>query len=163
MGEPGVGKTSIRHRYMGQGFNFETMSTIGADFALKKLNENTLLQIWDLAGTDSFSSLRKEYMEGAHGAILVYDLSKTDSYQSVSRWVSELKNYFEDNISLVVVGNKADLIRAPPNTILKEDLVSYLQKIREDLGISCPHVETSALTGLNIDQLFQTLLDDIGY
>ncbi|MCK5409392.1 MAG: GTP-binding protein, partial [Candidatus Heimdallarchaeota archaeon] len=75
-GDGAVGKTSIRERYMGKGFQESYLKTIGADFATKKIEKNEeqiTFQIWDLAGQESYQSVRKSFYKGAIAAIMVFD------------------------------------------------------------------------------------------
>ena len=92
-GDGAVGKTALRERYLGKGFSSNYMMTIGADFALKEatIREKSIkFQIWDLAGQPRFNSVRELYYRGSHGAMLVFDLTRRESFTNLYLWIDEL-------------------------------------------------------------------------
>ncbi|MHA2366531.1 MAG: Rab family GTPase [Candidatus Hodarchaeales archaeon] len=105
LGDGAVGKTAIRQRYLGQGFRENYTQTIGADFAPKyiempksELNPYGMVktQIWDLVGQPSFEEVRSKYYLGSHGALLVFDITRNDTYENIINWQGELiKNISE--------------------------------------------------------------------
>ena len=113
LGEAGVGKTSIIMRYTSNTFSDVLMSTTGASFATKKISindENKIkLQIWDTAGQERFRSLAKIFYQNASAAILVYDITRRDSFDNLkSFWIKEIKDNAISGIILALVGNKSD-------------------------------------------------------
>ncbi len=161
----GVGKTSIRKRYLGQGFQGEYIRTLGADFALKTsemiINGRKVViqwQIWDLAGQPAFDVIRRVYIQGARAALVVYDVTRPSTLGEAGMWCNEIWNYCGERrrrIPIILVGNKIDL-----RTEEREDLMVNSQKGKEladSLGI--PFIETSAKTGENIKKAFKLLGD----
>ena len=118
LGDGAVGKTALRLRFMGHGFQSSYLSTIGADFALKEVRTahpktkeeiTTKLQIWDLAGKQHYSNIRSNYYIGAHGAFIVYDVSRRSSFDNISNWIVELKKNIGNKIPIFIIANKIDL------------------------------------------------------
>ena len=165
LGDGGVGKTSLRHRYLGEGFKQNYMATIGADFAVKRLDEegHNIVQIWDLAGQPRFSIVREGYYIGTKGAILVYDISRPETFYSIPNWIAELFDNVNttDPIPMALVGNKADLRKNRGDYITVEQGEDYAKELGEWAELEIPHVETSALTGLNVDKMFKTIVRNI--
>ena len=94
LGDGAVGKTALRKRYLGKQFSSGYVMTIGADFAVKKTEINTndgtksvKFQIWDLAGQPRFNSVRELYYKGSHGGLLVFDITRRDSFSNLNSWV----------------------------------------------------------------------------
>ena len=113
LGEAGVGKTSIISRYVNNTFSDVLMSTTGASFAIKKLEidpeHKIKFQIWDTAGQERFRSLAKIFYQNAAVAVLVYDITRRDSFQKLKDfWVKELKENAPSDIILAVAANKSD-------------------------------------------------------
>ena len=100
IGDGGVGKTSIRSKFLGKGLKTSYIETIGADFSTKTVlvetKKNSIpitFQIWDLAGQPKFEKIRQLFYEGSQGIIFVFDLSRLDSLENIKLWGSEvLKN-----------------------------------------------------------------------
>ncbi|OLS21736.1 MAG: GTPase KRas precursor [Candidatus Heimdallarchaeota archaeon LC_2] len=158
LGEPAVGKTSLRKRYMGEGFKKNYMMTIGAEFAIKDV-DNYRLQIWDLAGQKSLSSIRKTYYQGAKGVIIVFDISRPDTFTQIQLWIDELQKTLDSIIPMIVVGNKADL--RDSKSVSVSQAKNYVQKLSDGSNFDVNYYEASALTGLNVDNLFAKLVDEI--
>ncbi|MHA2092053.1 MAG: Rab family GTPase [Candidatus Kariarchaeaceae archaeon] len=167
LGDGGVGKTSLRHRYLGEGFKQNYMATIGADFAIKRLDEegNNIVQIWDLAGQPRFSIVREGYYIGTKGAILVYDISRPETFYSIPNWIAELMDNLDDDEPppMALVGNKADLREEQTNFITVDQGEDYAKELGEWAELEIPHIETSAKTGLNVNKMFKIIVDNINY
>jgi small GTP-binding protein len=163
IGDGYVGKTSIRRKYLGQGFRSNYIPSLGVDFAQKTVmygdDESVRLVIWDIAGQPQFQSLRRRYYEGCSGLILVYSVVDRESYDSATKWLVEAKEFMDKLPALIIVGNKIDLRSYHP----KEDIISYeeglefTKKFSEKLNTPTIFIETSALTGENIDKAFDKL------
>ncbi|MFW9868331.1 MAG: Rab family GTPase [Candidatus Thorarchaeota archaeon] len=162
IGDGYVGKTSIRRKYIGEGFRSNYIPTLGVDFAQKITSTedgNTRLVIWDIAGQTQFQSLRKRYYEGCSGLILVYSVVDRESFDNASKWLVEAHGFMHDFPALIIVGNKIDLRAYYP----EEDIVSYeegkefTKSFSEKLNTLSLFIETSALTGENIDEAFNKL------
>ncbi|MHA2168477.1 MAG: GTP-binding protein [Candidatus Kariarchaeaceae archaeon] len=167
LGEGGVGKTALRHRYLGDKFKAHYSMTIGADFAAKRTKVDDIditAQIWDLAGQDRFETVREVYYRGATGALLVYDITREDTYNIIPKWIAELmKNNSNRMVPLVLIGNKGDLRGQMSNEVSVEQAQEYGRLLSDWCGYHVPYVETSALSGQNVEEAFQTLLRNVGH
>lgn len=110
-------------------------------------------QIWDTAGQERYRAITSAYYRGAVGALLVYDITKRQTFDNVQRWLRELRDHADSNIVIMMTGNKSDLnhLRA----VAEQDG----QNLAEKEGLS--FLETSALEALNIEKAFQTILTEI--
>lgn len=158
----GVGKTSIRRRYLGHGFKGEYMQTIGADFAIKNsemiINHRKVViqwQIWDLAGQPAFNVIRQVYIKGARAALVVYDVTRPSTLNEAKQWCDEIWKFCGERkkIPIVLVGNKIDLRIDSPDARFVD--TEEGAKMAEELKV--PFIETSALTGANITEAFTML------
>eukprot|EP00300_Choanocystis_sp_HF-7_P005444 c14083_g1_i4.p1 GENE.c14083_g1_i4~~c14083_g1_i4.p1 ORF type:complete len:216 (-),score=33.00 c14083_g1_i4:101-748(-) len=156
IGDSGVGKSNLLSRFTRNEFTLESKSTIGVEFATRSIQtEGKVIksQIWDTAGQERYRAITSAYYRGAVGALLVYDISKHSSYENVERWLKELRDNANQQIVVMLVGNKSDLrhLRAVPT--------SDAQAFSEKHGLS--FIETSALDATNVELAFQTLLTEI--
>lgn len=152
-GDGAVGKTSMVHRFVENEFATDYKSTIGTSIMKKQcsfegLESSVRFIIWDLAGQSQFKRVRQSYLANAEAGILVYDVTKEQSFDSISNWFNEISKA-SPRISLILVGNKIDLESA--RVISSQDG----ETLAERLGLS--YVETSAKTGENIDDAFKML------
>lgn len=110
-------------------------------------------QIWDTAGQERYRAITSAYYRGAVGALLVYDITKRQTFDNVQRWLRELRDHADSNIVIMMAGNKSDLnhLRA----VSDQDG----QALAEREGLS--FLETSALEATNIEKAFQTVLTEI--
>ena len=115
IGESGVGKTCIISRYISGTFDSNTTSTNGASYCSKNvkyenLGKNLLLDIWDTAGQEKYKSLTKFFYKDAAVAILVYDITRRESFDSIrDYWYGQVQENGSKNIVLGIAGNKCDL------------------------------------------------------
>jgi small GTP-binding protein len=167
MGDGSVGKTSLRRTYMGEGFRAQYMITIGADFAVKKMQleggHDVSIQIWDLAGQEHFKSVRTTFYKGAQGALAVYSTVERTSFDNIKNWLEECWGNAGKKIPVVLIGNKIDLraqfIDNPvmAQTIVKTEEGQGLAKFISDQGSHSSFIETSAKTGENVEAAFLEL------
>ncbi|XP_061432694.1 ras-related protein Rab-18-like [Lethenteron reissneri] len=112
IGESGVGKSSLLLRFTDDTFDPELAATIGVDFKVKTIavdGNKAKLAIWDTAGQERFRTLTPSYYRGAQGVILVYDVTKRDTFLKLENWLSELETYTtRSDIVKMLVGNKID-------------------------------------------------------
>jgi len=156
IGDSGVGKSNLLSRFTRNEFNLESKSTIGVEFATRSIEvegKTIKAQIWDTAGQERYRAITAAYYRGAVGALLVYDIAKHTTYENVERWLKELRDHADNNIVIMLVGNKSDLrhLRAVPT----EDARSYAE--RNNLSF----IETSALDSTNVETAFQNILTEI--
>ncbi len=162
LGEPAVGKTSLRKVYLGDGFQASYQSTIGADFAVKRKGENAI-QIWDLAGQPGYSDVRSLYYKGAQGGIIVFDITRPKTYMSITAWIDEMIKQANKNLPIILVGNKADLRESNTESVQNKDATEYAKTLSDWSGFQVPYLEASALSGLNVDLIFDKIVEEIGY
>ncbi len=160
VGDPRVGKTSLRHRYMGRGFNANYMVTIGADFTIKRIGKSAL-QIWDLAGQPMYKSVRDGYYKGAQGIILVYDVTRPETFQAIAQWIDEISAKIGKVLPMILVANKTDLRDVTENHIQPAQGKQYAAVLSNWANMTVHYIETSAATGLNVEKLFENLLEEI--
>lgn len=156
IGDSGVGKSNLLSRFTRKGFNLESRSTIGVEFAARTIEvdgKKIKAQVWDTAGQERYRAITSAYYRGAVGAFIVYDISKSESYENVSKWLKELKENADENIVIELVGNKSDLdhLRAVPTEEAKH-FATENQLL---------FTEASALDASNVDLSFQQLLKSI--
>ncbi|MFX1345840.1 MAG: Rab family GTPase [Promethearchaeota archaeon] len=160
VGDFGVGKSTLLHHYLEGRFISNVQSTIGSNFFVKHLkipNVKNLvtLQIWDLAGQDHFKWVRQAFYKGAKGIVVVFDLSRKETFEHLNSWMKEV----EDTIGIVpriLVGNKLDLINPIERIIPKQECLSYKEKIK-----ASSYEETSAKLGTGVIQIFSRLARDM--
>ncbi|KAJ8503750.1 hypothetical protein OPV22_004636 [Ensete ventricosum] len=112
IGDSGVGKSNILSRFTRNEFCLDSKSTIGVEFATKTLQiegKTIKAQIWDTAGQERYRAITSAYYRGAVGALLVYDITKKQTFDNVRRWLRELRDHADSNIVIMMVGNKSDL------------------------------------------------------
>jgi len=156
VGDSGVGKSNILSRFTRNEFNLQSKATIGVEFATRSINvegKTLKAQIWDTAGQERYRAITSAYYRGAVGALLVYDITKGESFNNLDKWLKELRDHADDRIVVLVVGNKCDLRHL--REISEEDGKNFADRS----GVST--VETSALDATNIDVAFQLLLTKI--
>lgn len=125
IGDSGVGKSNLLARFTRNEFNMDSKSTIGVEFATRSIQvdgKTIKAQIWDTAGQERYRAITSAYYRGAVGALLVYDISQPKTFESVERWLKELRDHADANIVIMLVGNKCDLkhLRAVPTEDAKD-------------------------------------------
>ncbi len=144
-----MGKTSVLLRYVDDKFNAEFQTTIGVDFKVSSfvMNGKTVkLQLWDTAGQDRFKNIVASYYRGAHGILLMYDMTSQASFHNVQRWFDEAQNYLQKSVPKLLIGNKADL--AGQRVVRYEDA----KGLADRLGVE--YIETSAKNNINVKSAF---------
>lgn len=166
IGDGGVGKTTLRRRWMGEGFRSKYMLTVGVEFASKNFTmsngQEVKFQIWDIAGQERFKEIRRFYYEGTIGAWVVYDVANRKSFENVTNWVQELLGYVGEKVPVVLVGNKIDLRRdSTITTVTTEEGLQLREKLEKEYGLDVIFIETSAKTGENVEIAFKKLAETI--
>ena len=151
IGDPAVGKSNILLKYAHNKFTNEYQSTIGVEFGAKNLTiEGKVfrIQIWDTAGQENFRSITRAYYKNSVCALIVYDITNRSSFENIISWIEDCKGQSPKSIFIILVGNKNDLEN--------ERQVSYEEGLEFAKNNNIVFFETSAKTGKNISELFQT-------
>ncbi|KAL7130425.1 hypothetical protein ABFS83_13G133300 [Erythranthe nasuta] len=156
IGDSAVGKSNLLARFARDEFYPNSKSTIGVEFQTQKIEINgkeIKAQIWDTAGQERFRAVTSAYYRGAVGALLVYDISRRQTFESIGRWLNELHTHSDMNVVTILVGNKTDLRDA------REVRISEGKALAEAQGLF--FIETSALDSSNVGVAFQTVVREI--
>lgn len=148
MGDGAVGKTSLVLRYTQNTFSPEYKQSLGASFAVRDLeveDQNVKLVIWDVAGQPSFRQVRRHYYSGAHGALLVFDVTEPRTFMTLQNWYNDFRNVVPHG-AIILIGNKVDLEESrqvPP------EAAQMLQN-----WWNVPYIETSAANATGVANAF---------
>ena len=157
LGDTQVGKSCFLTRYADNSFQDEYLSTIGMDYKIKNYQaedgSTIKLYIWDTAGQDRFRSITRNYYKGADGIILIYDITKKDTFENVRNWINNIKDEAPDRVVLILVGNKVDDER---NRVVPK---SEGEEIAKEFNL--PFFECSAKSDINVTPVFDTLIKKI--
>ena len=152
LGNSNVGKSSLFLRFVDDIWNDTFVPTIGVDFKIKTFNideKKIKMQIWDTAGQERFKNIIASYYRGAHGILLIYDVTDKESFKNLSNWLIEIEKNASKNVLKVLIGNKTDL----------EDkrVITYSQgkEFADSYGLK--YIETSAKKNMNVNEAFETL------
>ena len=150
LGDSGVGKTSLINRYVKDIFNDIQSQTVGASFLRKSIvvnGDNIELSIWDTAGQEIYRTLTPIYYRDSQAVIIVFSLDDKRSFNSIDDWLSELNQIVPD-VPIVICGNKFDIEDEKREVSFDEAFAKVNNELR------MPYFETSAKTGLYIDDAF---------
>jgi len=156
IGDSGVGKSCLLLRFADDTYTESYISTIGVDFKIRTIElegKTVKLQIWDTAGQERFRTITASYYRGAHGIIVVYDVTDQETFTNVKQWLQEIDRFASEGVNKLLVGNKSDLVnkKVVEYTVAKE--------FADQLGI--PFLETSAKNATNVEQAFLTMAKQI--
>jgi len=156
IGDSGVGKSCLLLRFADHTYTESYISTIGVDFKIRTIDldgKTIKLQIWDTAGQERFRTITSSYYRGAHGIIVVYDVTDQESFNNVKQWLNEIERYANTTVNKLLVGNKCDL-----NTKRQVDY-DTAKEFADKLDI--PFLETSAKAATNVEKAFLTMAAEI--
>ena len=162
LGDGNVGKTSIVYRYIENRFSRDFKSTLGVNLLKKKViltegaNAGKIcsIQIWDLGGQNAYRKLRKLYLEGSQGALVVFDVTSQSSFDHLDDWIESLIEIRGNNVPMILIGNKIDL---EANRVITDQ---QTQKLADKYN-NIPIKFTSAATGEKIEAAFIELIQHI--
>ena len=156
LGDTCVGKTCLISRYANGVFKEEYISTVGVDYVSKQEiinDQNINVKLWDTAGQERYKALTPSYLRGAEGIVLVYDVTKSESFDSLKVWIDSLKNNLgENSLPIIIDGNKIDL---DDRDVSKETAQKFAQEY------NYKYFETSAKSGVGVDELFREIVNQI--
>ena len=157
-GDPSVGKSSLILRFTENAFRRHYIPTLGvhvSDKIFKVKDSYIQLVLWDIAGQTKFETMRQQFYLGSDGLFLIFDLSKTNSLESVENWYQDIQKQLEGRPELVgyIIGNKKDLAKYIKITSEKGS------KLAKSLNLG--YIETSALTGENVEYAFYTIAESL--
>ena len=154
-GAAAVGKTSLVQRFIKQRFAANYKLTVGVDILTKDVEfrpgEIATLSIWDIGGQQRFEFIRSTFYKGAAGALLVFDLTREQTYQETRKWLTEIRQFAGADLPFVFIGNKADLIEDVGEVIDRNEARTFAE------SENSIYIETSAKTGINVDEAFTEL------
>ena len=157
LGDSAVGKTCFLKRYTDGTFQDVYLSTIGYDFKFKnvklKSGKEVRIQLYDTAGQERFRTIAKAYYKGAHGIILMYDVTNQKSYDNIKRWLEQIKKEASNKICILLVANKVDM---------KDERVISVENgknlaTENNLKI----IEASAKEDINVSNVFQEITEEV--
>eukprot|EP00916_Digyalum_oweni_P022886 GHVL01037935.1.p1 GENE.GHVL01037935.1~~GHVL01037935.1.p1 ORF type:complete len:197 (-),score=26.27 GHVL01037935.1:173-763(-) len=152
-GDSGVGKTQLLSRYANDSFEEESKVTVGAEFASKLVNMGDHVvktQIWDTAGHERYRAITTAFYRGAKGALLCFDLSDRNSFNSLDDWLSTLRENADPDVCIVLVGTKCDL----PRRVEADDAIAFA-----DTHHLVGYLETSAKDSINVSETFFNVVE----
>ena len=155
IGESSVGKTNILSRYCKNEFNKDVKMTIGVEFFTKivSIDGKTIkFQIWDTAGQERYKSITKSFFTSTSAAIIVFDIADKQSFNKVDFWINEVTKYAKDELILLLIGNKCDLV---DREVTIEDINHKIKEHKID------YYETSAMLNTNINNAFENLITKV--
>lgn len=156
IGDSTVGKTCFYLRYTTGLFNSVHVTTIGVDYFPSKVDISghcdVEIRLWDTAGQDRFRAITKNYIRGAHGILLLYDITCKKTFESVAKWISQVRDMSFSNIPIILIGNKCDL----------EDRREVLLDQGKELAITnnCLFTEASSKQNINVNEAITMITEN---
>ncbi len=158
IGAGGSGKTALVNRFLTHKFSEEYIVTIGSQFAVKTVAIETAngrsvvvkMLVWDLAGQQRFDFIRGSYYRGSKGALLVFDTTRKSTWIELNKWLIEIDEALGERIPIILLANKTDLVEH--RVITSEMAMDFVHE--NNLN---GYLETSALTGQNVEEAFSLL------
>lgn len=150
IGDSAVGKSNILSRYTKDYFDLDSKSTVGVELSTKLYKKkDTIISVnlWDTAGQERFASITSAYYKGANGALIVYDITRRYTFESVDKWYREMTGICGKNLVIFLVGNKCDL------TEKRQISIEEGKEKASMLGIN--FIETSALSSIGVNEVFR--------
>jgi len=149
VGDSGVGKTCLLHRFTDNRFDDAYISTIGVDFAIKTMDlcgKRAKLKVWDTAGQERFRNICASYYRGANLMLLVFDVCEMESFLHVERWLDEIHMYVTEDVPVMLVANKVDM--KSKRVVSEERIAALAAKLK------LPFIEASAKNSNNVEKAF---------
>ncbi|CAD8081886.1 unnamed protein product [Paramecium primaurelia] len=149
IGNGNCGKTSLLYHYIHGKQIANVKQTLGVEFSAKIIQvkqKKIKMQLWDTAGQERYRALTKGYYRGALGALIVFDVTNSDSFEALKEWIKHARDFSKPSIQIIIIGNKIDLE--------KERVISEQSAKQFCLENDVQYVETSATTGYQVNEAF---------
>ncbi|XP_073148458.1 ras-related protein RABA6a-like [Henckelia pumila] len=156
IGDSAVGKSNLLYRFAKDEFYLDSKPTIGVEFAYRSIKVGDKIvkaQIWDTAGQERFRAITSSYYRGALGALLVYDITRKSTFESLKKWLKELREFGGPEMVVVLVGNKSDLLHSREVNLEDGRSLAKLEHVS--------FMETSAKENLNVEEAFLHMIHRI--
>ena len=156
IGDSFVGKTNIMSKYLKNEFHEDSKATVGVEFGSRQFNiEGHVVkaQIWDTAGQERYKAITSAYYKGAKGAFIVYDITRKESFDNVTKWAEQLKSTADKNLTIIIIGNKTDL--EDQRQVKTEEGQNKANELESAF------IETSAASGSNLDKAFEMMINEV--
>ncbi len=156
IGNAGVGKTTSITQFAESRFESDYKPTIGTSIVKKDsiVGKSLVhLQIWDIAGQDIWTKMRRVYYGGAEGALIIFDVTRPSTFNALDNWIQEFKTFCGQDKYVILVGNKIDLV--------EQRKISYDEAKSKAKELALPYFETSAKTKENVDAIFNSLASNL--
>lgn len=156
IGDSAVGKSNLLSRYSRNEFNMNSKATIGVEFQTQSMEidgKEVKAQIWDTAGQERFRAVTSAYYRGAVGALIVYDITRRTTFDSVARWLDELNTHSDTTMARILIGNKLDLQNIRAVSVEEGKNLAEAEEMF--------FMETSALDSRNVKAAFEMIIQDI--
>ncbi|CAI9107323.1 OLC1v1006649C1 [Oldenlandia corymbosa var. corymbosa] len=156
IGDSAVGKSNLLSRFARDEFDHNSKATIGVEFQTQVVEidgKEIKAQVWDTAGQERFRAVTSAYYRGAVGALIVYDISRKTTFESIKRWLEELNTHCDTTVARMLVGNKCDL------EDIRDVSVEEGKSLAEEEGLF--FMETSALNSTNVKTAFEIVIREI--
>nr|AFK35472.1 unknown [Medicago truncatula] len=156
IGDSAVGKSNLLSRFARNEFDSNSKATIGVELQTQMVEidgKEVKAQIWDTAGQERFRAVTSAYYRGAFGALVVYDISRRGTFESIKRWLDELTTQNDSTVARMLVGNKCDLEN------IREVSIEEGKALAEEEGLF--FMETSALDSTNVQTAFEIVIREI--
>ena len=156
IGDSAVGKTNIMSKYINNEFHEDSKATVGVEFGDKFFDvegHKIKAQIWDTAGQERYKAITNAYFKGAKGALVVYDITRKVTFNSVDKWIADLRASADKKVNIILIGNKSDLEN---NREVTKD-----EGLEKSKALGVAFMETSASNGDNIDKAFDVMIKQV--
>lgn len=153
LGDVAVGKTSIVTRFVDNEFKSTYHCTVGVEYKVKSLKldpyTNVNLKIWDTCGEEKYRTITRQYYRDTNGVVLVFDLTNKNSFDKLSIWLNDIKEYGPSDTCIILVGNKSD--------VQDRKLSLFEEGKKLAMNYKMPYIEVSAKTGTNVLAMFENI------
>jgi small GTP-binding protein len=156
IGDSNVGKSNLLLQFTDNKFIDHHDLTIGVEFGMKHVEHNNTkyrILIWDTAGQEAFQSLTKNYYKDAIGCLLVFDITRKESFENIIKWKKRIEDNANKNTVIILIGNKND--REENRKVSKEEILKFANEN------NIVYFETSAKKNINVDESFMEIIRDV--